>query len=215
MTQSHPGPVWFIDTSSLLSMAVHPDVKATVLKAIGAEPVLVTDAEIDELDFRKRQPESSDWATTALSWIAPECSPGWRVVKALENVTEEEINLVQCDIAERQVEVGSYEHRAEAVVIVMADRAHQRSLARGTPGPSIKFVCEDFRARQVAVKVPGIQAKSITRLFRDQVQRGHLSAEDAAATHLFLQENGRGPDVTAAEFADKRLKPLGRAGQPL
>ena len=214
MTGTLPGPVWFIDTSSLLSMAVHPDVEACVLKAIGVEPVLIVDVAHDELFFRQQEAETSAWATIALSWIDPQRVYGWKIVDSMSAVTEREINDVQCEIADRPIEVGSNEHRAEAAVIALAIRAHKRAVSRGTTGPAITFLCEDFDARRVASKVANTRAKSITRLLRDQVHEGDLGGSEAEAIHLHLHNCGRAPDVTGAEFEAQLLKPLGRAGQP-
>lgn len=215
MSDSEQPRVWFLDTSSLLSMAVHPGIEGAILEAIGPDLVVIVDVVVTEVAYRRTQPETASWATTASRWLAALSErPSWRVMPVLDMTTEEEINAAQIDIAERPVEVGSDLHRGEAAVVALVRQAHRRAAERGAELLRIVYLAEDFRARQVAACVPGVTAKSVTRVIRDLVRFSGLSPESAERTHAPLAECRRAPSVTAEEFGSTSLRPLGRAGQP-
>ena len=54
--------VWFLDTSSLLSMALDEEIEAAILDEIGADRVVIIDIVHDELTHRAGIPEN---------WTAP------------------------------------------------------------------------------------------------------------------------------------------------
>jgi hypothetical protein len=61
------GKVWFLDTSSLLSMAVDEEIEAAVLAEIADERVVIIDIVQDELTYRAGVPATAELAKRALS----------------------------------------------------------------------------------------------------------------------------------------------------
>ena len=55
--------IWFLDTSSLLSMAVDEDIEAAALDEIGADSVVIIDIVQDELTRRAGIPETATTRT--------------------------------------------------------------------------------------------------------------------------------------------------------
>lgn len=58
--------VWFLDTSSLLSMALDEAIEAAILDEIGADRVVTIDIVHDELTHRAGIPETAGLAKKAL-----------------------------------------------------------------------------------------------------------------------------------------------------
>lgn len=60
--------VWFLDTSSLLSMAVDQDIEAAVLDEIGNDSVVIIDIVQDELTRRAGIPETAGLAKIVITF---------------------------------------------------------------------------------------------------------------------------------------------------
>jgi len=102
VTASRPR-VWFLDTSSLLSIAVHSDIEAAVLDAIGGDRVVIIDIVQDELSRRASIPETAGLAKTALACIKPH----WTVMDTTPYVTLEDVQLAQEDVADGRTWPGA------------------------------------------------------------------------------------------------------------
>jgi hypothetical protein len=83
--------VWFLDTSSLLSMALDEDIEAAVLDEIGDDRVMIIDIVHDELTRRAAIPGTAGLANTALSRFRPH----WTVMDTSRYVDLEQIRLVR------------------------------------------------------------------------------------------------------------------------
>jgi hypothetical protein len=101
------------------------------------------------------------------------------------------------------------QHWAESTIIALARRSASASLT------AIKMLLsEDYDARRVACTVPNTRGVSIHTLLHERVQRNRMAADAAAALGATLQAAGRGPAVTAADFADPTRRGLGRVARP-
>ncbi len=59
--------IWFLDTSSLLSVALDEEIEAAILDEIGGDHVMIIDIVQDELTRRASVPETAGPAKNALS----------------------------------------------------------------------------------------------------------------------------------------------------
>lgn len=197
--------VWFLDTSSLLSMAVDEEIEAAVLDEIGGEHVVIIDVVQDELTHRAGIQETAGLAKNALDRIRPH----WTVMDTSRYVSLEEVQLVQEDVADGRTLTDDMQHWAESVIIALA----RRSASAGFT--SVKMLLsEDYDARRVACTVPHTRGVSIHALLHVRVQRNRMTADAAAALGAILQAAGRGPAVTASDFADPTRRGLGRVARP-
>jgi hypothetical protein len=132
-----PIKVWFFDTSSLLSMALHEDIEASVLDEIGADRVMIIDIIHDELNRRATISDTAVLAKTALNRFQPH----WMVMDTGRFVSLEEIQLAQEDVADGRMLTDDRQHWAESTIIALA----RRSVTAGSR--SIKMLLsEDFDA---------------------------------------------------------------------
>jgi hypothetical protein len=197
--------VWFLDTSSLLSMAVDEGIEAAILDEIGDDPVVIIDIVDDELTRRAAAPGTAGLAKTALSSFRPQ----WTVMDTSRYITIEEVQLAQADVADGRTLTDDMQHWAESTIIALA----RRSATAGFT--SIKMLLsEDYDARRVACTVPFTQGVSIHSLFHVRVQRNDMTAEAAAGLGEILHAAGRGPAVTVSDFADPTGRRLGRVARP-
>jgi hypothetical protein len=197
--------VWFLDTSSLLSMALDEDIEAAVLDEIGDDPVMIIDIVHDELTRRAAIHGTAGLAKTAINRLRPH----WTVMDTSRYITLEEIRLAQEDVADGRTLTDDMQHWAESTIIALA----RRSAAGGST--SIKLLLsEDYDARRVACTVPFTRGASIHALFHERVQRNRMTAESAAQLGEILRAAGRGPAVTASDFADPTGRGLGRVAKP-
>lgn len=197
--------VWFIDTSTLLSMAVDPSIEAVVLAAIGTDPVRIVDVVRDELDYRANRPETKLLAQTAIARMPT----SWTTMETYF-LDEEDIADAQDDVADGRHLKDAYEHWAEATIITLARAA----VGRGNV-LDILFLTEDFEARRVASAVPGMRPKSVHRLLHERVQASQVTAVTAQAISDLLCRSGRSLTTTTLDdFTNPNSKGLGRAGKP-
>jgi hypothetical protein len=88
--------IWFLDTASLLSMAVDPAIAAVVLEEIGDDPVMIIDIVTEELHYRATADDTAELAKTALATRASE----WIDVDTAQYVRLEEVLDAQWDVAD-------------------------------------------------------------------------------------------------------------------
>jgi hypothetical protein len=197
--------VWFIDTASLISMAIDPRIDAAVKDemAAGGGTMVLIDVVRDELEYRGTQAATAALAQGALASIGadwPWLSTAW--------VDLDDVIPIQDDVADGKPLKDDYEHWAESTIILLCRQAHARGNAL-----DVRFLSEDFDARRVANREPNITPLSLHRLFRDRVQRGGMTATEAAELSKLIENAGRGHDMTEDDFLGP-LKLLGRAGRP-
>ena len=197
--------IWFLDTSSLLSMALNEDIEAAVLDEIGDDRVVIIDIVHDELTHRAAMPGTAGLAKTALDRVQPR----WTVMDTERFVTIEEIRLAQEDVADGRTLTDDMQHWAESTIIALA----RRSVTTGTSSTKM-LLSEDYDARRVACTVPFTRGVSIHALFHQRVRRNRMTAEAAAELGEILHTAGRGPAVTASDFADPTGRGLGRVAKP-
>jgi len=163
--------VWFLDTSSLLSMALDEEIEAAVLDEIGGAPVIIIDIVQDELTHRAGIPETAGLAKNALDRLQPH----WTVMDTKRYVSLEEVQLVQEDVADGRTLTDDMQHWAESTIIALA----RRSASAGFT--SIKMLLsEDYDARRVACTVPHTRGVSIHTLLQERVRRNRMTADAAA-----------------------------------
>lgn len=196
--------VWFLDTSSLLSMAVDKNIEAAIFDEIGNQHVVIIDIVQDELTRRAGIPETAGLAKIALSGIEPH----WSVMDTTRYVTLEDVQLAQEDVADGRILTDDWQHWAESTIIAIARRSATTALT------SKILLSEDYDARRVACTIPHTRGVSIHSVLHERVQGSRMTAEAAAALGETLHETGRGPAVTASDFADPTGRGLGRVAKP-
>ena len=124
-------------------------------------------------------------------------------------VSLEEVQLAQEDVADGRTLTDDMQHWAESTIIALARRSASASLT------SVKMLLsEDYDARRIACNVPNTRGVSIHALLYERVQHNRMTAAAAAALGAILQAAGRGPAVTASDFADPTRRGLGRIARP-
>jgi hypothetical protein len=186
-------------------MAVDEGIEAAVLDGIGDDHVMIIDIVHDELTRRAAIPGTAGLAKTALSSFRAQ----WTVMDTSRYVTVEEVQLAQEDVADGRTLTDDMQHWAESTIIALG----RRSATAGST--SIKMLLsEDYDARRVACTVPFTRGVSIHALFHERVQCNQMTAEAAAALGGILHAAGRGPAVTASDFADPTGRRLGLVARP-
>lgn len=195
--------MWFIDTSSLMSIAVSPDLKAVVQTAIGTDAIALLEVVVDELDYRSSFDGLAAAAYGDLSWLGPE-------VDSSRFVEVDAIEKIQIQVADGRFLKDPYEHWGESVTIAMLHAA----VHRGSTQPTV-FLTEDHSARVQANKVATCTPMSVHRLMWERVQAGKLTDSEAARLAGLLQKHDRGQEYTAADFANpNRRRGIRRVGEP-
>ena len=195
--------VWFVDTSSLISLAACPDLKPVVQTAVGTDAIALLDVVVAELEHRGRFDGLAAAAQSDLAWLGPPVDSG-------RYVRSEDARQVQLQVADGRALVDEFEHWAESVTIAMLRAA----LKRGSKLPTF-FLTEDHSARIQANKVDTCTPLSLHRLLWERVRAGKLDAAEAEGLAAVLHEKGRGPECTAEDFANhSRRRGIGRVGAP-
>lgn len=196
------GRIWFVDTASLLTMAVDPAIEAEVLAAIGSDTVVIIDIVADELEMRATDPQTAALAATARSRLPA----AWQQLATAKYVTLDDIKDVQDSVADGRVLAHDKQHWAESVIIALCVRSR-------TDTEKV-LLSDDYDARRVAHKVDRLTAVSIHRVLYERVQAGLLDAEVAATLSDKIEAADRGREVTADDFLSPTPRTLGRVGQP-
>jgi hypothetical protein len=197
--------VWFIDTVSLISMAIDPRIDAIVQDEIAATggTMMLIDIVRNELEYRAAQADTAALARGALDTIGPD----WPWVST-DWVDVHDVVAIQDDVADGKALRDDYEHWAESTIILLCRKAHARGNAL-----DVRFLSEDFDARRVANREPNITPLALPRLFRNRVRRGAMTATEAAGLSKLIENAGRGQEITEDDFLGP-LKRLGRVGRP-
>jgi hypothetical protein len=197
--------IWFLDTASLLSMAVDEAIAAVVLEEIGDDPVMVVDIVTDELLYRATEADTAVLAKTALA----SKRKSWIDVDTALFVPLHEIRDAQSDVADGRTLATESQHWAESTIIAMG------RLAARAGSTSVKLLLsEDYEARRVASGVPHMSGVSIHGLLHAWVHADRMTAARAAELAKMLEDAGRAREVTAEDFADPTGRGLGRYGRP-
>jgi predicted nucleic acid-binding protein len=199
--------LWFLDTSSLLSMAVDEGIAAVVLEELSNDTVVLIDVVIEELEYRATISSTAALAKRALearlqSWKTLETTDEYPVALA-------EVLVAQADVADGRALTDDYQHWAEATIIALG----RQSAVAGAASIKVLF-SEDYDARRVASQVPSMGALSIHKLLHVRVHSQRMSPKQAADLAEKLEQAGRGPNVTAEDFADPSGRLIGRVGKP-
>jgi hypothetical protein len=197
--------IWFLDTASLLSMAVDEALANVVLLEIDHDPVMIIDIVTDELLYRATVAE-----TAKLARIALDTKPdAWIDVDTARYVTIAQVHDVQREVADGRPLKDEHQHWAESAIIAMG----RQSAAGGFTSVKV-LLSEDYDARRVASQVPNMAGVSIHGLLHAHVQTGRLTAQRAGELAKMLEESGRAQEATAEDFADPTGRRLGRVGRP-
>ena len=186
-------------------MAVDAEIDAAVLDEIGKDPVMIIDIVQDELTRRASVPGTAGLAKGTLNRL----KPPWLVMDTKRYVSLEDVQLAQEDVADGRTLTDDMQHWAESTIIALA----RRSATAGFTSIKI-LLSEDYDARRVAGTVPNTRGMSIHALLHGRVQSNLMTAEAAAALSEKLHAAGRGPAVTASDFADPTGRGLGRVARP-
>lgn len=101
------------------------------------------------------------------------------------------------------------QHWAESTIIALARRSADAGYT------SVKMLLsEDYEARRVACTIPFTRGVSIHALLHERVQHNRMTMEAAAELGEVIHAAGRGPAVTASDFADPTGRRLGRIAKP-
>jgi hypothetical protein len=205
MTAAGGQRIWFLDTASLLSMAVDEAIAAAVLDEIGDDPVMIIDIVTDELHYRATVADTAELAKTALATK----QPGWIDVNTDAYVTLDDVLDAQYDVADGRGLKDDRQHWAESTIIAMG----RRSAAAGYTSIKV-LLSEDYDARRVASTVPNMTGVSVHGLLHQRVLARKMTAEEAAELAAMLEAASRSQNVTAEDFADPCGRRLGGVGQP-
>jgi hypothetical protein len=187
-------------------MALHEGIQAAVLDEIGDDPAVIIDIVHDELTRRAAIPGTAGLAKTALNRL----QPNWTVMDTGRFVNLEDIRIAQEDVADGRTLTDDLQHWAESTIIALA----RRSATAGFTSTIKILLSEDYDARRVACAVPYTRGVSIHALFHECVQRKRMTTKAAAELGEILHAAGRGPAVTASDFADPTGRGLGRVAKP-
>jgi hypothetical protein len=205
MTAAGGQRIWFLDTASLLSMAVDEAIAAAVLDEIGVDPVVIIDIVTDELHYRATVFGTAKLAKTALATKQPR----WSDIDTDGYVTLDEVVDAQLDVADGRNLKDDRQHWAESTIIAMG----RRSAAAGYTSIKV-LLSEDYDARRVASTVPNMTGVSIHGLLHQRVHAKKMTAEEAGELAAMLEAAGRGQNVTAEDFSEPSGRRLGRFGKP-
>ncbi len=191
-------PVWFLDTSSLVSMAVDPGLQSTVQEELMPQKCVLLDVVQDELETLARgrgvAKRLSEMALTQLAWLGSQV-PTESLVQQLE------VSQIQESVRGARPLRHVREHWAEAVAIDIGSRLTSSRAF---------LLSEDYNAR-VEAKKREVEPLSLHKLLSQMVIRHQLEALDAERYAKALHQVERGPECSAHEFA---AGALGRVGRP-
>jgi hypothetical protein len=192
--------MWFVDTASLVTMAVHSPLHTRVIRYLsGHKVVLLSTIETELVNLKRSAPvPTSTWAGMALTQL------GWlgTTVVTPSAVVETALD-VQDELMAEAGGGGNDEHWGESVIIAMGKRL------ANIDG---MLLTEDYNAR-VAAKRHQMDAMSLTRLIHHMMHDGACSATQAAAYTAALVAAKRWtkhPPLSAEDFTNGRLGIHGR-----
>lgn len=191
--------VWFIDTSALITMAIHPPLQRYVVGILSKKHRILAKAIVDELAELARWADTPlrKWAKTAMEQL------GWLGDAVLldEPVGIRLAAQIQEELAAGRPLRHDLEHWGEAATIAIASRAQIVQPL---------FLSDDYNAR-VAAHTRGVKALGIHKLLHLLIKRGALSSSQAVDYSDALTAARRASDYTEKELIGGDL---GRAGRP-
>lgn len=166
--------------------------------------MVIIDVVLDELAYRATLPSTAPLAQAALSGMPAH----WKRMDTEGRVPLEDVQRAQEDVADGRTLIDDAQHWAESTIIALGRNVSATST-------TIKLLLsEDFEARRVASTVPNMRGLSVYTILHQRVHAQQLTATAAAAFATKLHAAGRGPEATAAEFADPTGRALGRVVRP-
>jgi hypothetical protein len=190
--------VWFLETSALVTLAVHLPLQQAVVATLAGHRRVLVKAVVTELQGLSMTSDiTATWAGAALDQL------GWlgQPVPLDDPAGVELAAALQEEVAGSRPLKHPMEHFGEAAVISLACRAQ-------TLLPLM--LCDDYDARVVA-KNNNVEPFSVHKLLHLMIRQGKITATQAAQFADALHAAGRAQDYTAEELASGRL---GRVGQP-
>lgn len=191
-------PVWFPDTSALVTLAVHEPLHAAVVSTLSAHQCVLVKAVADELESLTRvDGPIAKWAATALGqldWLSapvPLDDPAG-TVRAIQ---------IQEELSAGRPLRHPAEHYGEAAILALASR-----LRRVRP----ILLSDDYDAR-IAAHARRVKSFSTHKLLSMMIRQSRITSADATAYAAALAEAGRAQDYTESELA---AGILGRVGRP-
>lgn len=192
-------PVWFIDTSVLLSLAVDDGLRQAVQAEIGTQPRVLLDVVFDELERLASEgaPDIKSLAAAALGQL------GWlgTPVDTSDKVAAERVLDIQDVLRSGRPLKHAFEHWAESVIMCLGEQLQQTTA---------HFLSEDYNARVESCH-HGCVPLSVHKLLARMVRARRLTPERAVEFADALMAADRGKDYTAEDFVSGRL---GRVGRP-
>ena len=194
-----PKPVvWFLDTSALVTLAVHQPLQDAVVTALSKSRRVLVKAVVAELEgLAQGTSPTAGWARQALKQLEWLGEP----VRVDDPVGTELALRFQEQIAAGRPLKHDLEHYGEAAIVALASRAR-------TVAP--RMLSDDYDARVLA-KNNNVEPVSIHRLLFSMITHGLITDIQAADFAEALRIVGRAQDYTAEELRTGRL---GRAGRP-
>lgn len=171
--------------------------RETVVRHVGAQPHVVLDVVVDELEgLARRGSPIRALATATLGQL------GWLGEPVETNALVDPGRAVQIQDILRGGRSLRHprEHWAESVAMAMAERLTQ---------VDAHLLSEDYDARIESVR-HGLTPFSIHKVLSHMVRNGHIPAEEAVSFADALKAANRGIGYTAEEFRSGRLRRVGR-----
>jgi hypothetical protein len=189
---------WFVDTSFLVTLAVHLPLRQVVVETLSSHYRVLVKAVATELEeLSKTADAAATWAGIALAqldWLG-------QAVNLDDPIGVELAAQLQAEIAGARPLKHPMEHFGEAAIISLASRAH-------TVRPLM--LSDDYDAR-IAAKKYKVEPFSVHKFLHLLIKQGKIAASEAAAFADALYTAGRHHDYTEQELASGRLS---RVGQP-
>jgi hypothetical protein len=190
--------VWFLDTSALVSLAVHLPLQQAVQATLSTHRRVLVTAVVAELEeLAKTSTPAAAWAGTALgqlNWLG-------EPVRLDDPAGTELAAELQEQIAAGRPLKHALEHYGEAAIISLASRA--RTLR--------PLMLSDDHDARVAAQNRSVEPLSVHKLMHLMIRQRKVTATQAFGFADALNRAGRAQDYTAEELASGRL---GRVGQP-
>jgi hypothetical protein len=191
-------PVWFPDTSALVTLAIHQPLHDAVVTALSGSRRVLIKAVVAELEgLANGALPTATWAKRALGQLEWLGEP----VRVDDPVGTELAQEFQEQVAAGRPLKHDLEHYGEAAIVALASRAHQLAP---------RILSDDYDARVLA-KNNNVEPVSVHRLLVSMIAAGAITDAAAAGFATALHAAGRAPDYTAEEL---RIGRLGRVGQP-
>lgn len=190
--------VWFLDTSALVTLAVHPPLQHAVQVILSRHSRLLVNAVVVELEgLAATQSSVAVWAKTALGQLDWLGDP----VRLDDPEGTDLAVAIQEELAAGRSLKHNAEHFGEAAIIALASRARLLHPI---------MLSDDYNAR-IAAKAHNVTPLSVHKLLHLMIRQKKLTAAKATEFTDALCSAGRAQDYTMVELESGAL---GRVGQP-